>query len=136
MPLYHSSWALLVPQKRSFRPSAPRYSSSVGCLASQSFSFGLYSLQSAQNSRNVVAINLFGCRMSNTKISPQLAILIYPVYVSSTLCRENFRAYDMKECTDGSIGCHAITGLRFGKSNAARVEVALIHMGSSQGTRI
>jgi hypothetical protein len=33
----------------------------------------------------MVAINLFGYRMSNTKISPQLATLIGPVYAANTL---------------------------------------------------
>jgi hypothetical protein len=63
-------------------------------------------------SRNMVAIRQFGCRMSNTKISPQLATLDGPVFVSSVLCQDNFHAYGMKTCTDGRIGCFTITGLR------------------------
>jgi hypothetical protein len=62
--------------------------------------------------RNMVAIRQFECRMSNTKISPQLATLDGPVFVSSALCRDNFYAYSMKTCTDGRIGCFTITGLR------------------------
>jgi hypothetical protein len=61
--------------------------------------------------RNMVAIRQFGCRMSNTKVSPQLATLDGPVFISSALCRDNFRAYSMKTCTDGHIGCFTITGL-------------------------
>jgi hypothetical protein len=42
------------------------------------------------NVQILVAIYQFGCRMSNTKVSPQLATLDGPVFVSSALCRENF----------------------------------------------
>jgi hypothetical protein len=57
--------------------------------------------------------------MSNTKVSPQLATLDGPVFISSALCQENFYAYGVKKCTDGRIECLAITGLRLDKSNAA-----------------
>jgi hypothetical protein len=69
--------------------------------------------------RNMVEICQFECCMSNTKVSPQLATLDGPVFVSSALCRDNFCAYSMKTCTDGRIGCFAITGLSLDKSNAA-----------------
>jgi hypothetical protein len=86
--------------------------------------------------RNTVAISQFGCRMSNIKVSPQLATLDGLIFVSRVLCRGNVRAYNMKECTGGRIGCLAITGLRPSKSNAAWVEVTAVHAGLSQGTRI
>jgi hypothetical protein len=57
------------------------------------------------DTRILVAIYQFGCRMSNMKVSPQLAILDGPVFVSSALCRENFRTYGMKSCIDGHIEC-------------------------------
>jgi hypothetical protein len=100
------------------RSSAPPYYSSVGCLIPQISISGCQSF-SSYLSRNMVAINRFGCRMSNTKVSPQLATLDGPVFISSALCRENFCAYGMKKCTDGCIGCLAITGLQLDKSNAA-----------------
>jgi hypothetical protein len=56
--------------------------------------------QCFQIARNMVAIRQFGCHMSNTKVSPQLATLDDPVFVSSVLCRENFNAYSVKKCTD------------------------------------
>jgi hypothetical protein len=59
-----------------------------------------------------------------------------PVFVSSTLCRENFHAYGMKYCTDGRIGCLQLLGFDLVRPNAAWVEVAPVHAGSSQGTRI
>jgi hypothetical protein len=89
-----------------------------GLLSPSNLYFGL-SMLSSHLFRNMVAINRFGCRMSNTKVSPQLAILDGPVFVSSALCRESFHAYGMKKCTDGRIGCLTITGLRLDKSNAA-----------------
>jgi hypothetical protein len=55
------------------------------------------------NTRILVAIYKFGCRMSNTKVSPQLATLDGPVFVSSALCQENFHTYGMKSCLDGRI---------------------------------
>jgi hypothetical protein len=69
--------------------------------------------------------------MSNTKVSPRLATIDDPVFVSSALCRENFRAYSIKKCTDGRIGCLAITELRPDKSDAAWVEGTPVHTGSS-----
>jgi hypothetical protein len=47
--------------------------------------------------------------MSNTKIRPWFATLIGPVYASSMLYRENFRANGMKECANKRVVCHAIT---------------------------
>jgi hypothetical protein len=57
------------------------------------------------DTRILVAIYQFGCRMSNTKVCPQLAILDGLVFVSSALCRENFHTYSMKFCIDGRIEC-------------------------------
>jgi hypothetical protein len=57
------------------------------------------------NARILVAIYQFECRMSNTKVSPQLATLDGPVFISSALCRENFYTYGMKSCIDGRIEC-------------------------------
>jgi hypothetical protein len=57
------------------------------------------------NARILVAIYQFGCRMSNTKVSPQFATLDGPVFVSSALCREIFHTYGMKFCIDGRIEC-------------------------------
>jgi hypothetical protein len=73
--------------------------------------------------------------MSNTKISPQLATLIGPVYATSAVCRGNFHAGGMNEYIDRRVECHALTELRLDKSNAARVEVTSVHAGLSQGTR-
>jgi hypothetical protein len=50
-------------------------------------SFGLSTLL-IQHARILVAIYQFGCRMSNTKVSPQLAILDGPVFVSNALCQK------------------------------------------------
>jgi hypothetical protein len=55
--------------------------------------------------RILVAIYLFGCRMSNTKVSPQLTTLDGSVFVSSALCRVNFHTNGMKCCIDGHIEC-------------------------------
>jgi hypothetical protein len=57
------------------------------------------------NARILVAIYQFGCRMSNAKVSLQLATLDDPVFVSSVLCREIFHTYGMKFCIDGRIEC-------------------------------
>jgi hypothetical protein len=57
------------------------------------------------DTRILVAIYLFGCRMSNTKVSPHIAILDGSVFVSSALCRENFHTCGMKSCIDGRIKC-------------------------------
>jgi hypothetical protein len=57
------------------------------------------------DTRILVAIYQFGCRMSNTKVSPQLATLDGPVFISRALCRENFHTYGMKSCIDGCIEC-------------------------------
>jgi hypothetical protein len=58
----------------------------------------------------VVTVNLFGCRISNAKVSPQLATLDGPVFVSSALYQENFHAYGVKKCTDGRIGAPQLLG--------------------------
>jgi hypothetical protein len=55
------------------------------------------------NARILVAIYQFRCRMSNTKLSSQLATLDGPVFVSSALCQEIFHTYGMKFCVDGRI---------------------------------
>jgi hypothetical protein len=83
----------------------------------------------------MVATNMFGCRMSNTKISPQLAMLIGPIYAASAPYRGNFHTYDMKKYTDGRVGCHAFTELRLEKSNTARVKVTSVHASLSPGTQ-
>jgi hypothetical protein len=48
------------------------------------------------NAQILVVTYQFGCRMSNTKVSPQLATLDGPVIVSSALCRIFFHTYGMK----------------------------------------
>jgi hypothetical protein len=48
------------------------------------------------NARILVAIYQFGCRMSNTKVSPWFATPNGPVFVSSALCQEIFHTYGMK----------------------------------------
>jgi hypothetical protein len=73
--------------------SVPRFSLIQGqqCL---SFNSGVTSsslksgfmLMLTLDTRILVVIYQFGCRISNTKVSPQLAILDGPVFVSSTLC--------------------------------------------------
>jgi hypothetical protein len=85
--------------------------------------------------RNMVAICQFGWRMSNIKVSPHLATLDGPVFVSSALCRDNFRSYSMKTCTSGRIGCFTITRFDLVSTNATWVEVAPVHAGSSPETR-
>jgi hypothetical protein len=57
------------------------------------------------NAQILVAIYQFGYRMSNTKVSPQLATLDVTVFVSSALYRENFHTYGMKSCIDRRIEC-------------------------------
>jgi hypothetical protein len=84
----------------------------------------------------LVAIYQFRCRMSNTKVSPRFATPDGPVFVSSALCREIFHTYGMKFAPMDASGASQWTGLRPGKSNAARVEVAPAHTGLSWGTRI
>jgi hypothetical protein len=70
--------------------------------ASALFKFGLLSLESlfrainTLNTRILVAIYQFGCRMSNMKVSPRFATPDGPVFVSSALCRETFHTYGMK----------------------------------------
>jgi hypothetical protein len=61
--------------------------------------------------QNLAATYRFGCRMSNKKVSPQLATLDGQVFVSSALHRDYLHAYKMKKRTDGRIRCLAITGL-------------------------
>jgi hypothetical protein len=90
---------------------------------------------SFKDSRNMVAIILFGCHMSNTKVSPQLATLIGPVYVANAPCRENFHAYGVKKYANASVECHAFTVLRVEKTNTVRIEVTSVHAGLSLGTR-
>jgi hypothetical protein len=51
---------------------------------------------SAQNTRILVAIYQFGCRMANKKVSPRFATPDGPVFVSNALCREIFHTYGMK----------------------------------------
>jgi hypothetical protein len=48
------------------------------------------------NARILVAIYQFGCRISNTKVSPRFATPDGLVFVSSALCREIFHTYGMK----------------------------------------
>jgi hypothetical protein len=55
--------------------------------AFSNLSFGLSTLL-IQYARILVAIYQFGCRMSNMKVSPQLATLDGPVFVSNALCRK------------------------------------------------
>jgi hypothetical protein len=121
-----------IPRIIFFGPTSPPYYSSMGFESSNHFlqvisvsvwfecEFSslesLLAINAFISTRNTVAIGRFGCRMSNTMISPQLATLDGPIFTSSALCRENFCAYDMKYCTDGCIRCLVITGLRPNKS--------------------
>jgi hypothetical protein len=105
------AWAL-VPRIIFFGPAVPSNYSSLGfspsnhlfraSSASALFEFGPRSLESlfrainTQNTRILVATYQFGCRMSNTKVSPRFATPDGPVFVSSTLCREIFYTYGMK----------------------------------------
>jgi hypothetical protein len=41
-----------------------------------------------QHAQILVAIYQFGCRISNTKVSPQFAMPDGPVFVSNALCRK------------------------------------------------
>jgi hypothetical protein len=63
--------------------------------AFSNLSFGLSTLL-IQHARILVAIYQFGCRMSNTKVSPWFATPDGPVFVSNALCREIFHTYGMK----------------------------------------
>jgi hypothetical protein len=98
-------------------------------------SFGLSTLL-IQHAQILVAIYQFGCRMSNTKVSPRFATSDGPVFISNALCREIFHTYGMKFAPMDASGASQRTGLRPGKSNAARVGVAPAHVDSSRGTRI
>jgi hypothetical protein len=55
--------------------------------ALSNLSFGLSTLL-IQHARILVAIYQFGCRMSNTKVSPRFATPDGPVFVSNALCRK------------------------------------------------
>jgi hypothetical protein len=55
--------------------------------ALSNLSFGLSTLL-IQHARILVAIYQFGCRMSNTKVSPWFATPDGPVFVSNALCRK------------------------------------------------
>jgi hypothetical protein len=103
-----------VPQIVFFGPAAPQHYSSLGfgplelhlSAISVFILFGCRSLSFKSlfwainalhhNTRILVAINQFGCRMSNTKVSPRFATPDGPVFVSSVLCREIFHTYGMK----------------------------------------
>jgi hypothetical protein len=105
------------------RASVPRFSLIQGqqrlCFhlgGDSCSSKSLFTLDLSAFTQILVAIYRFRCRMSNTKISPQLATLDGPVIASSVLCRENFCAYGMKFCIGGRIECLTITGLRLDKS--------------------
>jgi hypothetical protein len=74
-----------------------------------------------QNARILVAIYQFGCRMSNTKVSPRFATPHGPVFVSSVLCQEIFHTYSMKFAPMDASGASQWTVFRPGKSNAARL---------------
>jgi hypothetical protein len=65
----------------------------------------LRTLMLTLNTRILVVVYQFGCRMSNTKVSPRLTTPDGPVFVSSALYRENFHTYGMKSCLDGRIEC-------------------------------
>jgi hypothetical protein len=82
-------------------PAVPqiRFESSLWALESNS------KLMLTLNAQILVAIHQFGCRMSNTKVSPRLATPDGPVFVSSALYREIFHTYGMKLCIDGCIEC-------------------------------
>jgi hypothetical protein len=109
-----------------------------GCISNwHSFTPALATCSGATlNARILVAIYQFGCRMSNMKVSPRFATPDGPVFVSSALCREIFHTYVMKFAPMDASGASQWTGLRPGKCNAARVEVAPAQAGSSRGTRI
>jgi hypothetical protein len=92
-PLRYSSVGF-DPSNRIFWPSVLSFYSDTDRCPSNLY-FGL-SMLSTQNARILVAIYQFGCRMSNTKVSPRFAIPNGPVFVSSALCREIFHTYGMK----------------------------------------
>jgi hypothetical protein len=77
----------------------PGVGNTLGGYASNwhSFALALTTRSGATlNARILVAIYQFGCRMSNTKVSPWFATLDGPVFVSSALRREIFHTYGMK----------------------------------------
>jgi hypothetical protein len=65
----------------------------------------MHTLTLILNARILVAIYQFRWRMSNMKVSPQLATLDGSAFVSGALCRENFHTNGMKSCIDGRIEC-------------------------------
>jgi hypothetical protein len=71
--------------------------------AFSNLSFGLSTLL-FQHARILVAIYQFGCRMSNTKVSPRFATPNGP-YSYQTCSARNFLYLWYKVCTDGRIGC-------------------------------
>jgi hypothetical protein len=83
-----------VPRTSFFGPAVPSNYSSSGSSPSN-FYFGLSTLFT-QNTRILVAKYQFGCRMSNTKVSPWFTTPDGPIFVSSALCREIFHTYGMK----------------------------------------
>jgi hypothetical protein len=83
-----------VPRVISFEPAALLLYSSLGPGPSN-LCFELSALF-AQNTQILVATYQFGCRMSNTKVSPRFATPDGLVFVSSALCREIFHTYCMK----------------------------------------
>jgi hypothetical protein len=82
-PLRYSSVGFN-PSNRIFRPSVLSFYSDTDRCPSNLY-FGL-SMLSSHLSQNMVATNWFGCRMSNTKVSPRLATPDGPVFISSVLC--------------------------------------------------
>jgi hypothetical protein len=102
-----------------------------------SFSSAKSFLMLALVTRILVAIYQFGCRMSNTKVSPQLATLDGPVIASNALCWDNFPylRYEVLHRWTHRVP-YALLGFDLISPHAARVEVAPVHMGSSRGTRI
>jgi hypothetical protein len=87
--------------------------------------------------RILVAIYQFGCRMSNTKVSPQLATLDGPVITSNALCWDNFPylRYEVLHRWTHRVP-YTLLGFDLVSPHTARVEVTPVQAGSSRGTRI
>jgi hypothetical protein len=122
------------PNSLSFKASSASASIRVKILAPRNPILHLYL---SLFTRILVAIYRFGCRMSNTKISPQLATLDGLVIASSALCRENFPCLRHEALHRWTHRVpYTLPGFDLISPHAAWVEVAPVHAGSSRGTRI
>jgi hypothetical protein len=97
----------------------------------------LFTLNLSLFTQTPVAIYRFECRMSNTKISPQLATLDGQVIASNALYREIFWCLQHEALHRWTHRVpYTLQGFDLISPRAARVEVAPVHGGLSRGTQI